>query len=59
MKPVHRKFIRNALIHVQHSVLVDQSNYRKYSLPSNITKEAVKIYQIMGLKHSATPYLIE
>ena len=51
--------IRNALIHVQHSVLVDQSNYRKYSVPSNITKEAVKIYQIMGLKHSPTPYLIE
>ena len=51
--------IRNALIHVQHSVLVDQSNNRKYSIPSNITKEAVKIYQIMGLKHSTTPYLIE
>ena len=51
--------IRNALTHVQHSLLVDQSNNRKYSIPSHITKKAVKIYQIMGLKHSTTPYLIE
>ncbi len=53
------EIIRNALIHVQHSLLVDQTNNRKYSIPSNISKEALKIYQIMGLKHSTTPYLIE
>ena len=51
--------IRNALIHAQHSLLVDQTNNNKYSIPSNISKEALKIYQIMGLKHSTTPYLIE
>jgi len=51
--------IRNALIHVQHSLLLDQSNNKRYSIPSSISKEGVKIYQIMGLKHSTIPYAIE
>ena len=48
--------IRNALVHVQYSVLRHQRNGHRYAIPSTISPEAKKIYRILGLKRSGTPY---
>lgn len=58
-KACSSEVIRNALTHVQHSLLIHQGTQKRYSIPSNISQEAVKMYHLMGLKHSTTPYLIE
>lgn len=48
--------IRNELLHVQASILLDQKTGKKYLLPSNISAHARKLYQLMGLKRTGTPY---
>jgi transposase len=48
--------IRNALTHVQLSFVKDQWTKERYCIPSNITQEAKKIYQIMGIKLSLVPF---
>ena len=48
--------IRNALLHVQHSVLRHKHTGVGYVMPSQVSPEAKKIYQVMGLKLSTTPY---
>ncbi len=48
--------IRNALIHVQHSVLKHKRTNKRYVIPSTIDPQAKKIYAVMGLKATTTPY---
>ena len=48
--------IRNALLHVQHSVLRHKHSGARYAMPSQVSPEAKKIYQIMGLKVATTAY---
>ena len=48
--------IRTALLHVQSSVLEHLSTRRRYVIPSSVSREAEKIYQVMGLKHSRVPF---
>ena len=48
--------IRNALLHVQHSVLRHQGTGVRYVMPSQVSPEAKKIYQTMGLKLSTSPF---
>ncbi len=55
-KPVSPEVIRNALAHVQHSVLTHQQTHRRYVIPSAISETARRLYKIMGLSHSTTPY---
>ncbi len=55
-QPLSAAVIRNALIHVQYSILRHKRTKHRYVIPSNIPPEAKKLYQIMGLKSSATPY---
>jgi transposase len=48
--------IRQALIHVQLSFIKNHETKERYCIPSNITQNAKKIYQIMGVKLSLVPF---
>jgi transposase len=50
--------IRNELLHVQASMLRDQKTNKRYVLPSSMSNQAQKIYKVMGLTRSITPYAI-
>ena len=58
-QPMSCAAIRNALIHVQHSVLKHKGTQHRYVIPSKISPEAKKIYQLMNLKASSTPYQLD
>ncbi|KIC71463.1 Transposase, IS4 family [Neochlamydia sp. TUME1] len=47
--------IRQELIRIQSSILKDKSGQR-YVIPSKASHHGLKIYQVMGLKYSTTPY---
>jgi len=51
--------IRQILIKIQTSILFDKGKRIRYGLPSKMKKEARKIYNILGMKRSITPYIIE
>lgn len=51
--------IRQSLIRVQTSILYHTKKKIKFALPSRISQEAKKIYQIMNLTRSLTPWLIK
>jgi transposase len=51
--------IRCALIKVQTSILFDKEKKIRYGLPSFMKKDARKIYEILNIKRSTTPYIIE
>ena len=51
--------IRNALLHVQYSVLEQVGTKHRYVISSRVSREAVKVYQAMGLKHSQVPTKLE
>ena len=50
--------IRNALLQVQHSILEHQSTHKRYVIPSQISLEAKKIYELMGLSVATATYKI-
>ena len=51
--------IRQRLSNVQTSILFDKKKKIRYGLPSRISLEAGKIYQVMNVKKNITPYIIE
>ena len=51
--------IRQALLRVQTSILFDRKKRIRYGLPSKMKQDAAKIYGVMGIKRSVTPYIIE
>lgn len=51
--------IRQDIMRVQRSILYDTKRKIRYGLPSKISQDARKIYQIMGISHVLTPYIIE
>jgi transposase len=51
--------IRYALMKVQTSILFDKEKRIRYGLPSFMKKDARKIYDILNIKTSTTPYIIE
>ena len=57
-KKLSPEVIRAALIRVQSSILVDP-NKKKYAIPSQASQDARKIYQVMGLAYSSTPYRLD
>ena len=57
--PASPEIIRNALVHVQHSVLRHQRTKRRYVIPSTMSEVARKLYAVMGLRRSTTPYALE
>ena len=48
--------IRNELLHAQSSIVVDIKSKKKYVIPSHVTVNQKKIYQVLGLKRSEVPY---
>jgi len=58
-QPLSPEIIRNELVHVQQSILIHKTDKRRYGIPSKPTLHAQKIYQVMGEKLSATPFLME
>jgi len=48
--------IRKELIHVQLCFLKHQETGKRYCVPSNVSYDAQKIYQVMGIKLSTTPF---
>ncbi len=49
-KTMSPEAIRQQLMDVQRSILLDTRTRRRFSLPSAIPLDAEKIYRIMGLK---------
>lgn len=47
--------IRNELLHAQSSVVVDVTTKKKYVIPSHVTVNQKKLYQVFGLKRSDVP----
>lgn len=58
-RPLSPEVIRNALVHVQHSVLQHQRTKRRYAIPSTMSEVARTLYRVMGLARTMTPYEIE
>jgi len=58
-KKLSPEVIRRELIHVQLSFLKNQWTKERYCVPSNISHDVKKIYQVMGLKLSTVPFKIE
>ena len=58
-RPVSAAVIRNALVNVQQSVLRDKRSHHRYVLPSTPSPEASKIYQVLGIKPTTTPYQLD
>jgi hypothetical protein len=52
------EIIRNELIHVQLSFLKHRKTGARYGIPSKVGQHAKKIYQIIGLRLSTTPFQI-
>lgn len=57
-KKLSPKSIVHSLSKVQASILRDRDG-KRYVLPSEFTQDAKKIYQLMGLETSITPYRLE
>ncbi|HAJ95641.1 MAG TPA: hypothetical protein DCP02_05335 [Actinobacteria bacterium] len=51
--------IRQLLMKVQTSILFDSHKRIRYGLPSRMKRDARKIYNILDIKRSITPYIIE
>ena len=58
-QPLSPEIIRNELVHVQQSILMHKTSGHQYGIPSKPTMHARKIYQVMGEKLSATPFLVQ
>ena len=51
--------IRNELLHVQSSLMVDIGTKKRYMIPSHVTPNQKKSYQVFGLKRSEVPCSVE
>ena len=58
-KKLSPNVIRNSLLNVQKSIVYDKSKKIKYIIPSKIKLEAKKIYKIMDVNYTTTPYILE
>ena len=57
-KKLSPAIIRNLLLNVQKSIVYDKVKKIKYIIPSKIKIDAKKIYNIMDIKHTTTPYIL-
>lgn len=55
-EPMSFEQIRNELLHAQSSVVIDLASQKKYVIPSHVTVNQKKLYQVFGLKRSSAPY---
>ena len=54
-QPMSFERLRNELLHVQSSLMVDRSTGRRYLVPSHVTVSVKEIYHAFGLKRSEVP----
>jgi len=54
-RPLSFERLRNELLHVQSSLMVDRSTGRRYLVPSHVTVAVKEIYHAFGLKRSEVP----
>ena len=54
-EPMSFEQIRNELLHAQASIVVDIASKKRYVIPSHVTTNQKKIYQVFGLKRSDVP----
>lgn len=57
-KKLSPQIIRNLLLSVQKSIVFDKDKKIKYIIPSKIKPDAKKIYNMMEIKHTLTPYIL-
>ncbi len=57
-KKISPKIIKNLLLNVQKSIVYDKHKKIKYILPSKIKPDTKKIYNLMEVSHSITPYIL-
>ena len=50
--------MRNELLHVQSSIVIDRKSRKKYVIPSHTSLNQEKIYRVFGLKRSVVPYAL-
>ena len=58
-KKLSPEAIRKELISLQVSILKDYTTKKEYALPSRSSQDAKKIYQLLGLKWTDTPFEIK
>jgi transposase len=58
-KKLSPEIIRQTLIRVQTSILFDKTKRIRYALPSKMSRDARKIYGLMNLSKTCTPYILE
>ncbi len=58
-KKISPERIRRMLINVQTSILYNKKKKIRYGLPSKMTMDARKIYDILKIRRYCTPYIIE
>ncbi|MBC7333160.1 MAG: hypothetical protein H5T85_01640 [Actinobacteria bacterium] len=51
--------IRQTLVKVQTSILFDKKRKIRYGLPSRMSADARKIYEVLKIKKTITPYIIK
>jgi len=51
--------IRQTLVKVQTSILFDKKKRIRYGLPSRLSADARKIYEVLKIKKTITPYIIK
>ncbi len=57
-KKLSPKNIRNLLLNVQKSIVYDKQKSIKYIIPSKIKSDAKKIYNLMEVSYTTTPYIL-
>ena len=57
-KKLSPKKIKDLLLSVQHSTLIDKTRKIKYAIPSKTNTDIKKIYRLMGVNRKTTPYII-
>ena len=57
-KKLSPEVIRKLLLNVQKSIVYDKAKKIKYAIPSKIKLDAKKIYKLMDISYSTTPYII-
>ena len=57
-KKLSPKIIRNLLLNVQKSIVYDKQKSIKYIIPSKIKSDAKKIYNLMEVSYTTTPYIL-
>ena len=58
-KKISPEKIRRMLINVQTSILYNKKKKIRYGLPSKMTMDARKIYDILKIRRYCTPYIIK